>query len=163
MYIAEIFDHSLHGWIAVKNKIIHLEEEAFGAGAFKKETIETDFLDLKNIIILLKNEETKNVIGFTYAKPREPETDDSPARPGETAWMWDTVIEEGHRGKGLLRLMMSALEQELKKRGFKYLERNALVANNFAENISKHYKERIIKSFPLDSEWGPQVFFRIKL
>ena len=24
-------------------------------------------------------------------------------------------------------------------------------------------KEKIIKSFPLDSRWGPQVFFRIKL
>jgi GNAT superfamily N-acetyltransferase len=77
--------------------------------------------------------------------------------------MWDTIIQNEHRGKGLLGELMSTLETELKKRGFKYLERNALTANNFAENISKHYNDRIIKSFPLDSRWGPQIFFRIKL
>ncbi len=163
MFEAEIFNNDPSGWMEIKEKIVSLEKEAFETEPFTEETLEADFLDSENIVVLLKDIGSKEVIGFTYAKPYEPETEDSPAKPEETAWMWDTVIQKEYRGKGLLGILISAVEEELKKRGFKYLERNALVANNFAENISKHYKDRIIKSFPLDSRWGPQMFFRIKL
>ncbi len=161
MRTTELFDQTSLSWEKIKKEILALEQEAFKENSFNMEVLEEDFLDKNNIIVLLKDAE--KVIGFTYAKPMEPETDDSPAKPGETAWMWDTIIQKEYRGKGLLGLIMSAIEDELRKRGFKYLERNALVANNFAENISKHYKDRIIKSFSLDSRWGPQIFFRIKL
>lgn len=159
----EIFQSSSANWEKIKEKIMFLEKDAFGEGAFTEDVIAEDFLDSENVIVLLVEEETGEVVGFTYAKPFEPETDDSPAKPGETAWVWDTIIQKAYRSKGLLGSMVSVLEDELRKRGFKYLERNAMVANNYAENISKHYKDRIIKSFPLDSRWGPQVFFRIKL
>lgn len=163
MIKSEIFQGGQANWAKIKDKILFLERDTFGDGAFADEEIEEDFLDPNNPVILLVDNETEDVIGFTYAKPFEPETDDSPAKPGETAWVWDTIIQKEYRGKGLLGQMMSALENELRARGFKYLERNAMVANNYAENVSKHYKDRIIKSFPLDSRWGPQVFFRIKL
>lgn len=163
MITTKIFTPSLANWELIKNKILFIEKEAFGSGAFGEEKIMTDFLDPKNIVVLLKDQTTDEVVGFTYAKPFEPETDDSPALPGETAWVWDTVIQKEYRGRSLLGQMMSVLEIELKKLGFKYMERNALTANDFAENISKHYKDRIIKNFPLDSRWGPQIFFRIKL
>lgn len=163
MFVVEIFDNNLSSLVDIKEKILYLEKEALESQVFTEEVLKADFLDSKNTIVLLKNTELKEIIGFAYAKPFEPETEDSPAKPGETAWMWDTIIQKEYRGRNLLGVMMSTLEKELKKRGFKYLERNALVANNFAENISKHYKDRIIKSFPLDSRWGPQVFFRIKL
>ncbi len=163
MITAEIFNNSPSMWADIQEKILYLEKEAFGSRSFTQQALEMDFLDSKNIIILLKEEDRKKIIGFTYAKPREPETNDSPANKGETAWVWDTVIEKKHRGKGYLGTMMTSLEEELKRRGFRYLERNALVANNFAKNIDKHYRERIIKKFSLESEWGPQIFFRIKL
>lgn len=163
MFKPEIFKSNQSNWENIKETIIKLEKDSFETEAFTPEDLEEDFLDSKNIIVLLRKTESNEVVGFTYAKPFEPETDDGPAKPGETAWMWDTIIDKEYRGKGLLGLMMSFIEEELRARGFKYLERNALVANNFAENISKHYKERIIKTFPLDSRWGPQVFFRIKL
>lgn len=163
MITTEILKPSLANWELIKDKILFIEKEAFGNGAFGEEEMMTDFLDPKNIVVLLKDDTKEEVIGFTYSKPFEPETDDSPALPGETAWIWDTVIQKEYRGRGLLGQMMSVLEVELKKLGFKYIERNALIANNFAESITKHYKERIIKSYPLDSRWGPQIFFRIKL
>jgi len=58
---------------------------------------------------------------------------------------------------------MNRIEEELKKMNYKYIDLCAVIANNFAENISKIYKERIIKSESLDSKWGPQIYFRIKL
>lgn len=163
MFTTEIFTPNENNWELINNKILQIEKEAFGNEAFSEEEIMNDFLDSKNTVVLLKNNDSNEVVGFTYAKPFEPETNDSPAKPGETAWMWDTVIGKEYRGQGLLGQMMSTIETELQNKGFKYLERNALVKNNFAENISKHYKDRIIKSFPLDSRWGPQIFFRIRL
>lgn len=163
MFTAEIFNPLLYKWEDVREKILFLENEAFGKEAFNESELQTDFSDKNNVVVLLRDNDSDEIIGFTYAKPFEPETDDSPAKRGETVWMWDTIIKKEYRGRGLLKVMMSTIEEELKNRGFKYLERNALVANNFAENIGKHYKDRIIKSFPLDSRWGPQIFFRIKL
>lgn len=161
MITAEVFDHTLSSWNQIESSILNLEQEAFNQNAFTTEVLKEDFLNKDNIIVLLKD--SSSVIGFTYAKPMEPETDDSPALPGETAWMWDTVIQKEYRGRKLLGEMMLKIEDELRKRGFRYLERNALIANNFAENIAKNYKDRIIKTFSLESVWGPQIFFRIKL
>lgn len=163
MFEAKVFDKNLSELTRIKRKILSLEKDAFGSEAFTDEDLEADFLDSKNAVVLLYNAESNEVIGFAYAKPSEPETEDSPAKPGETAWMWDTVIQKEFRGKGLLGIIMLALENELRDGGFKFLERNAVVANKYAENISKHYGDRIIKTFPLNSRWGPQVFFRIKL
>lgn len=163
MFATEIFKPDIKNWDVIKEKILYLENDAFTKESFSEEEIKNDFLNSENVVVLLKESDLNKIIGFTYAKPIEPETNDGPAKPGETAWMWDTVIDKEYRGRGLLGQMMSTIEKELQNHGFKYLERNALVANNFAENISKHYKDRIIKSFPLDSRWGPQIFFRIKL
>lgn len=163
MFSTEVFDNSSFHWTQIKDSIFSIEEEAFDEHSFTRKELEEDFLNSENIIVLLKNIDNEEVIGFTYAKPSEPETSDGPAKPGETAWIWDTVIRKEYRGKKLLGIMMEKLEEELRRRGFKYIERNAMVTNNFANNISKYYKERIIKTFPLESKWGPQVFFRIKL
>jgi ribosomal protein S18 acetylase RimI-like enzyme len=162
-FSAELFDNSHSSFLKIKDSIVALEEEAFEVEPFTQEVLMADFLDSKNIVVILKKNDTEEVVGFTYAKPMEPETPDSPARPGETAWMWDTVIKKEYRGMHLLPIIMERLEGELKKRGFKYVERNAMVANGYAQAIARHYKGRIIKSFSVDSKWGPQVFFRIKL
>lgn len=159
---AVAFENNIDNWEQIKDRIIAIENEAFEVEPFPEDVLKRDFLDSDNVVVLLKDE--SEIVGFTYAKPREPDTpDDSPAKPGETAMIWDTVIDKRYRGQGLLRLMMEKLEEELRARGFKYMERNARIANNFATNIAKNYGDRIIKSFPLDSQWGPQVFFRIRL
>jgi ribosomal protein S18 acetylase RimI-like enzyme len=160
---AELFDPSIPAWLKIKDAVVAIEQEGFEIEPFTEAILETDFLEPENIVVLLKKGDSEEVLGFTYAKPFEPETAGSPAAPGETAWMWDTVIQKEYRDKGLLGVMMETLEEELRRRGFTYLERNAREANGFAQSITKHYKERIIESFPLDSKWGPQVFFRIKL
>lgn len=163
MFTTEFFDANFSKWTDIKEKILSLETEAFGKEAFTEDELRADFTDTKNVAVLLRNSESTEIVGFSYAKPFEPETDDSPAKPGETAWIWDVVIKEEFRGRGLSGRMFTMIEDELKHRSFKYLEMNARVANNFAKNIDKHYKDRIVKSFPLDSRWGPQVFFRIRL
>lgn len=158
----EIFQSDPDSWEKIKDGIVAMEEEAFGEHGFTAEQLKEDFLNKNNFIIILKSD-TDEVIGFTYARtPKDAEpifadVDD------ETACMWDTIIKKEYRGQHLLGSMMALLEEELKKAGYKYMERSALLANNYAENIQKFYQGRIIQSKPQDSKWGPQIFFRIKL
>jgi ribosomal protein S18 acetylase RimI-like enzyme len=157
-----IYQPSKEAWNEIKDAIIRLENEAFADKAFSNEELEKDFLNPRNIIALLKNE--KEVIGFTYARPLDEA--DEPGRESEaseTAYVWDSVIDKRYRGKGLLRPLMIEFESELKRRGYSFMERTSMVANNYAANITKHYGDRIVRSEPIESKYGKQVFFRIRL
>src|SRR6266498_2505669 len=109
MFEIELFDNNYSYWIKIKDTIFSLEKEAFAEHPFTEKELEEDFLNPKNTIVLLKNSYNQEVIGFAYAKQMEPETSDSPAEPGETAWMWDTVIKKEYRGKKLLGSIMNKL------------------------------------------------------
>lgn len=152
-YEVEIFDPKKHSWSDIKERIISIEHEAFGDKSFSDEDLSNDFQNVNNVVVLLKD--SNNILGFVYAEPANKE---------ETALICDIVIEKKSRQKHLAGILMDSLEEELKKRKYKYIEMDAAVANNFAENISKQYKSRIVEQGePHDSIWGKQVFFRIKL
>lgn len=160
---AEIFNSDLSAWKSIEKTIVPLEQEAFGDNAFPEEQITADFLNKKNIIVLLKTKGSHGVIGYVYALPIEDAESSRANEKGETAYVWNMVISKEYRGQHLAGVLMGRLEEELKGKGYKYIDICAVTANNFAENISKTYKERIVKSEPIDSKWGPQVYFRIKL
>lgn len=163
MFTTEIFQSRSSSWEEVKERVIFLEREAFENNAFPVEELTIDFLNENNIIVLLKNTELNEVVGFVYAKPIEDAEPSRSNEKGETAYLWDIVIKKEYRGRHLTGILMERIEEELKKMNYKYIDLCAVTANNFSDNISKVYKERIIKSESLDSKWGPQVFFRIKL
>lgn len=163
MFTTEIFQSEHSSWNKIKDRIIFLEQEAFGDKAFTNEQISEDFLNKNNFVVLLKEKESDMIVGFTYAKPIEEAEPNRAEEKGETAYIWDTVIKKEYRGRGLVGILTSRLEEELIKKNYKYIERYAIVANNYANNILKHYKDRIVKSKPYDSIYGPQVYFRIKL
>lgn len=155
MYV-RIANPSLSYWGIIKKSIVSLEHEAFGDASFTAEQLEADFFDSNATWALLLNEE--DVVGFTYTK----RTEDFDGQP--VAFIWDTVIAELWRHKGLVGVLMDALEAELKKAGYVYIEREAAVASGYAERISKHYHGRILEEGqPHDSKWGQQKFFRIRL
>ena len=156
-FIAEIFDPAVSSWTDIEKSVVFIEHEEFGEKAFSGETLAKDFQNKQNIVVLLKSSDTKAVIGFTYAEPTSKK---------ETAYIRDTVIQKDFRHKHLLGILMNCMEEELKKRGYKYMERKAAVANDYAKNISKHYQGRILEqSEPRYTPYldGQQVFFRIKL
>ncbi len=152
-YEVEIFDPTKRSWEDIKERIIFIEQEAFGDKSFSDENLSDDFQNANNVVVLLKDSDY--IVGFVYAEPANKE---------ETALICDIVIEKKSRQKHLAGILMGGLEEELKKRKYKYIEMDTAVANNFAANISKQYKNRIIEQGePHDSIWGQQVFFRIKL
>ena len=156
-FVAEIFDSVISSWKDIEKSIVFIEREGFGEKAFSDEVLAKDFQNKQNIVALLKSSETNAIIGFAYAERMNKK---------ETAYVCDTVIQKDFRHKHLIGTLMNCLEEELKKRGYKFVERKAAIANDYAKNISKHYNGRILEQGePYDTPYldGPQVFFRIKL
>jgi ribosomal protein S18 acetylase RimI-like enzyme len=164
-FTAELWDKDKYGekWEDIKERVLYLENEEFGDKSFPEEWFEKDFKNENTTVVLLKDQDLK-IIGYTYACPIGNAFPERTSENMETALIWDTVIEKKWRGKHLVGLMMDRIEDELRKRGYKYVEREARTENNYAANIVKHYSDRIVKhSKPHDSPWGEQIFFRIKL
>lgn len=162
--LSEIFQPVKETWNVVKDQIVAIENENFADHCFEPELLENDFTNPRNTIVLSKDKESDKIIGFVYAQPIEDVEENREKEAGETAYISDTAILKAYQGHHLVGPMMQLLEKELKKRGYKFVERHSRVANNYAANVAKSYKERIVQQGePADSEWGQQVFFRIKL
>jgi hypothetical protein len=58
---------------------------------------------------------------------------------------------------------MSDLEGKLWEKGYRYVTRDASVANGYAASIDHTYEGRIEERSAHDSKYGPQVFFKIRL
>lgn len=173
----EVYNPKTSAWKNIKEDIMNIELEAFGEEkAFDEETLERDFTKALNTIVFVKDVTTGKIIGFTYAKPTTlayPE--DFPDRPAseDTAYIYDTAFNPEYQGKGLLPGLMEKLEEELVKKGYAFIERDSAdyvegersgeKKKTYADNVRKAYGERIIKEEGHPSEYGPQVFFRIRL
>jgi Acetyltransferase (GNAT) family len=101
MFTTERFQSSPVSWEKIKEQVIVLEREAFGDQAFTDDVISEDFLDSNSIIFLLKEKELDTVVGFLYAKPIEYAEPARESEKGETAYIWDTVIQKEYRGQHL--------------------------------------------------------------
>ena len=164
---AEFYDPVKEPWVAVRDAIMRIETEEGEEEALDEGELAHYFTDPKSTTVFLREEGTRRIVGYTNAVSAEGLYDEEfyPERGGDphTAYIMDTAIEQTHRGQHLVGKLMAALEAELKRKGYTHIERDAATDNRYAENIQKAYGERILFSEPHDSEYGPQVFFRIKL
>ncbi len=156
-----VFQSNKENWESISNDIAHLEQSAFGQNAFTPEYLESDFVNPKNTIVVLENEGV--LVGFVYAKPVEEAEEDREDEAGETAYIWNIIVDQSHRGQKLGGLLMNTLLTELRNKGYKFIEICAVKEHNFAGNLEKVYKDSIVDMYDLDSKWGPQKFFRIKI
>ena len=119
------------------------------------------------VIVILRDMRTNKVVGFTYAEPVQQVYKDNfyseRERLHKTAYIQNTALEPAYTGHGLVKNLAVRLENELIAKGYKFIERDALVTNGYAAKIQKKYSERIVHTSPHPSKWGQQMFFRIKL
>ncbi|MBV9279025.1 MAG: GNAT family N-acetyltransferase [Chloroflexi bacterium] len=159
----EVYRPSIRAWKEIRGDIVRLEREAFGEGAFEPWYLRRELNDRANVVVLMREGATGSVVGFTCAAPFV-NVEGGGGATKDTAYVLDTVIDERSRGQGLVGGMMRLLEAELRRRGFRFLERDAAVAHGYAANIAKAYAGRIVhQGESHESEWGPQVRFRIRL
>lgn len=117
--------------------------------------------DPKSIVVLLRDEQSGGVIGLTWASPAallegNMRLDDL----FTTASVRVTVLDKEYQGHGLVGDLLGVLDDELKKKGYKFMSRYATTKNGYAANIEKNYEGRIVDKH--DDNNG-HVYFRIKL
>lgn len=171
---AERYDPKKIPWTTVKEDVMRIEHAQFGRLAFPTKELKSIFRNRKNTIILLRDITSGKVIGYTCAVPltafyKEYSITTVPREDNgkQTAYICNTAIESHYTGHHLVGKMMAALEEALVSRtdkDYRFLERDSVIKNHYAENISKAYADRIIyQSNPHNSAFGAQIFFRIKL
>ncbi|MEK7478998.1 MAG: GNAT family N-acetyltransferase [Patescibacteria group bacterium] len=179
----EVFDLNMLSWKYVGKNIMAVELSAFGEErSFGEETLENDFMNPENTIVILRDAQAEEIIGFTYAKPTvEAYPEDFPERSvsEDTAYIYDTALKKEYQGKGLVQVLIERLEGELAKKGYRFIERDSAdyspesvskidertgaKRETYADKVRKTYGERIEREEKHDSEYGSQVFFRIRL
>ena len=152
-YRTEVFQFDSQSWTDIATDVLRIEKACFGELGYSEEIFKKDFSETDTTVILLRDSRSK-VIGYTYALPKE--------KP-YTANVESTAIDPEFQGRGLVGKLIGRLEEELIKRGFKFMERDVAIGNGYADSIQRHYGSRILEWHDHPSDYGPQRFFRIRL
>lgn len=150
---AMLFDPSTQKWHDIRDAILEIDKACFGEKSFPEEELRAYFEDPDAVAVLLKRKD--QILGFSGA------ISDKDVEGALYIDTTDIVPEE--QEKRHVVLIMKILEEEARKRGYKFLTRNAAIENGYADKILKNYSDRILESYENDSEWGPQRYFKIKL
>lgn len=153
-------------WQTVKADILRFEKEHWAEEGLEEAELQEMFEHPKSTIIFIKNPEG-DLVGYTVAVPVQDAYSDDfcPEREKlpNAAYICNTVLDQRYTGRGLVGPLIARLEQELKIKGYQILERDSTVNFGYADKIRQNYGNQILKSEPHDSQFGPQVFFRIRL
>ena len=143
-------------WNAIKDRIAELERECFGPGAFSPNELRLAFNGSQSLAVLLWEgpADGGRLIGYTQAQPG-----DDP----ETYYIANTVVAKSHQGRGLVKLLMDRLYADVRAAGACYIERDAAIANGYADKIVRFHAAHVLETRDHDSPYGPQRFIRMRL
>ena len=167
----EVYDSRKVAWDEIKDDVLRIDRAQFGANAFGETKFQDFFANPNATSVLLRDTGNGRIVGLTIAIPAEEKykrfhterLDEIRALDAPTAYIVNTVIDPQYTGHRLVGPLIAALEKELVKKGYGYLDRDARTANNYTRNIRKVYGDRIISQHVHESIFGPQMFFRIRL
>ena len=143
-------------WNTIKQRIAELERECFGADAFSPNELRLSFNGRRSLVVLLWEgpSEGGRLIGYTQAQPA-----DDP----ETYYIANTAIARDHQGRGLVKLLMDRLYADVRAAGARYIERDAAIANGYADKIVRFHATDVLETLDHDSPYGPQRFIRMRV
>lgn len=151
-------------WNAVQTDVLRIERELFGATAFDEDYLRDEFCNPRNVVIVLIDPSLSRIVGYAWASPIGDMEGIRIEESSTTAYIANIAIDFSYQRKHLTGPVMDLLEAELRIRRYSFWETDAVVRNRFAANLAKVYSERIVhQSGPHESEYGPQMFFRIRL
>lgn len=177
-YKSIIFDKK--SWDLIKEEVLRMARDNFGLQDENKKvlgvvvdgkdwesyvSLQDAFCSDDTTVILLQDPTQKGkVIGYSLAMPINRM---NPIRTDgkETAYIYQTVVEDPYRGKGLVGLLTDPLFEELAKKGYRFVERDSRVRNGYADTVSKHYAGAFVEE-PYDHDpfgIGVERHFRIDI
>jgi ribosomal protein S18 acetylase RimI-like enzyme len=142
---------SPRNWDTLGAQIYAIEKENFGEDSLDMEMMRTDLNDPSTSLVVLRDD--KKIVGFTYAVPESE----------GVARIVDTVISKEYQHKGFVSFLMTRLESDLRAKGYGFVTRDSMIANGYAEKIAKHYSDRIVEMRDVESQWGTQRHFKIRI
>jgi ribosomal protein S18 acetylase RimI-like enzyme len=147
---------STRPWNTIKQRIVELERECFGQDAFSASELRLAFNGRDSLVVILWDgpSEGGTLIGYTQAQPG-----DDP----QTYYIANTVIAKSHQGRGLVRLLMDRLYADVRAAGARYIERDAAIANGYADKIVRYHAADVLKTLDHPSPYGPQRFIRMRV
>jgi len=173
---AELLKPGENSWKTIRQDIMDIEHSAYKEEeTFDEETLQEDLENPTSIVAILRDTTTGKIIGYSYAQPTSvvyPEFYPERKHAKNTAYITNTAIHPQYQKKRLLPVLLKKLEDELKEKGYAFIERDS--ADNrekvkekeetYADKIKKNNADRIIAEEQWSSEdYGQQRFFRIRL
>ena len=73
------------------------------------------------------------------------------------------MVAKSHQGRGLVKLLMDRLYADVRAAGARYIERDAAIANGYADKIVRFHAAHVLETLDHDSPYGPQRFIRMRL
>jgi ribosomal protein S18 acetylase RimI-like enzyme len=147
---------SSRSWNTIKRRIVELEHECFGEDAFSPSELRLAFNARQSLVVLLWEGPSAGagLIGYTQAQPG-----DDP----ETYYIANTAIATSHQGRGLVKLLMDRLYADVRAAGARYIERDAAIANGYADKIVRFHAAEVLETLDHESPYGPQRFIRMRV
>jgi L-2,4-diaminobutyric acid acetyltransferase len=139
----------------ISRRIGEIERECFGPGAFGQAELRSMFTAPGHLAVLLWDGSGADelLIGYTQAEARGP----------DTYYIANTAIAKSHQGRGLVKRLMDRLYADARAAGARFIERDAAIANGYADKVVRAHAADIIATFDHDSEYGPQRFIRMRV
>lgn len=147
---------SARPWSTIKDRIAEIERDVFGEDAFSPNELRLAFNGRRSVVVLLWEGPLAGagLIGYTQAQPA-----DDPA----TFYIANTAIAKSHQGRGLVKLLMDQLYTDVRAAGARFIERDAAIANGYADKIVRFHAAEVLETFDHDSPYGPQRFIRMRV
>lgn len=155
----ESFDRlSARSWDTIGPRIREIELECFGQQqAFSDEELRLAFNGPRSTAALLWDGPASGehlLVGYTQAEP---------ARAPHTYYISNTAIAKSHQGRGFVKLLMERLYADVRAAGARFIERDAAIANGYADKVVRFHAADILTAFDHDSPYGPQRFIRMRV
>lgn len=131
-----------------------LERREWGKRAFPP-TYFRKRLRRRDAVIVVLRAPDGDIVGFITAIP-------DASTPG-ALYVEDTLVDVPYRGRGLVALMSRALEDEGRRRGYRYLTRDAAIRNGYADKLERAYAGRVLERRDHPSAYGPQRYLKLAL
>ena len=144
--------NSARSWDSIKQRIGEIEHEVFGDDAFSPDELRAAFNGRRSLAVLLWDGAV--LVGYTQG---------GPARARDTYYIANTAIAKSHQGRGLIRLVMERLYADVRAAGAHFIERDAAIANGYADKIVRSHAADVVKTRDHDSPYGRQRFIRMRV
>jgi ribosomal protein S18 acetylase RimI-like enzyme len=148
---AESFDRRARDWNRIQARIVEIERECFGPGAFSSEELRRAFSATRGLAVVLLDGD--RVVGYTYGE----------RHASDTYYISNTAIAKSHQGRGLVKLLMERLYADARAAGARFIERDAAIGNGYADTLMRVHATEVIEAYDHDSPYGPQRFIRMRL